>query len=610
MRGTKAIFAVAVLTAIVGLSSAANAQVQFVGVGSSAMFNTLSAAAFSDLCSSRTGSDCRHWSQSGKNAGDNQNWAQAVDGRNNAIPPEAGTFFVAWDNNSSPIKVWSYLSVDTIVGQRLFFAVPRATQQIDSGALTAGGGNKVPAAILFNRQTGTTQSDETTGIPSAVLSAIQTTFTAAISDVRPEDAKFEVNRVLATFAASGTGLGYGNSANTTCFQPPDSWTVTANLGCPIYGTWGGRSVPVQYAITGHDPFTSSPAWKYKTIEVGAEPVVFMFNASNANGLGALGADGNVAFKNLNRITAAYTFNGTLGRAQDLDPSLTLALQGIGSNPAVNPILREPLSGTMTTTEFNVFRTLETLKDIPTAASQETGVNLANACTLNVNCPDPLYLPGPGGSIRYRAIGTGAEISGVSNVGGIKHIADSIGYAFFSFGNVNPIGGSSGVGRYVTLDGVDPINQGYGSYVSDGVTYAPGQLPLCVAPCIAAGGTSLPNVRNGSYGAWSIIRAVTDATGVNLTNTQALVTAAQNEVNNTTADFVPFVCTNTTGLCTGEPGLHVFHSHFAPTGIAGAPHNGNVTATEVGGDVHGAVFTNQADLDYHTDTTKELVSIRQ
>ena len=610
MRGTKAFFAVVVLAAIVGLASVANAQVQFVGVGSSAMFNTISAAAFTDLCSSRAGSDCRHWSAKGKNSGDNQNWAQGVDSRNSSIPVEAGSFFVAWDNNSSPIKVWSYLSVDTIVGQRLFFAVPRATQQIDSGALSAAGQNLVPAAILLNRQTSADQADETTGIPSAVLSAIQTTFTAAISDVRPEDAKFEVNRILATFSASGTGLGYGNPANTTCFQPPDSWTVSANLGCPIYGTWGGRSVPVQYAITGHDPFTSSPAWKYKTIEVGAEPIMFLYNASNANGLGVLGGDGNVAFKNLNRITAAEVFNGTLGRAQDLDASLTLALQGISSNPGIFPILREPLSGTMTTTEFNVFRTIETLKDFPTAASQETGVNLANACTLGSNCPDPLFLPGPGGSTRYRAIGTGAEISGVSNVGGIKHIADSIGYAFFSFGNVNPIGGSSGVGRYVTLDGVDPINQSYGTYVSDGVTYGPGQLPLCLAPCTAPGGTSLPNIRNGSYGAWSIIRAVTDSTGANLTNTQALVTAAQNEVNNTTADFVPFVCTNTTGLCTGEPGLNVFHSHFTPTGIAGAPHNGNVTSTEVGGDVHGAVFTDQADLDYHTDTGKELVSIRQ
>jgi hypothetical protein len=610
MRGTKAIFAVVVLTAIVGLASVANAQVQFVGVGSSAMFNTVSAAAFTDLCSTRTGSDCRHWSASGKNSGDNQNWAQAVDSRSNAIPPEAGTFFVAWDNNSSPIKIWSYLSVDTIVGQRLFFAVPRATQQIDSGATTTGGQNKVPAAILLNHQTGTTQADETTGVPSAVLSAIQTAFTAAISDVRPEDAKFEVNRVLAAFTKTGTGLGYGTASNATCFQPPDNWTVSANLGCPIYGTQGGRSVPVQYAITGTDPFTHSKAWKYKTIEVGAEPIIFVFNATNPNGLGALGPDGNPAFKNLSRFAAAFAFNGTLGRAQDLDPSLTAALQTIGSNPGIVPILREPLSGTMTTTEFNVFRTTETLKEIPNSASQETGVDLGNSCALGSNCPDPLFLPGPGGSHRERAIGTGAEISGVSGAGGVKNDADSIGYAFFSFGNVNPIGGSSGHGRYVTLDGVDPINSGYGTYVSDGVTYGPGQLPLCIAPCTAPGGTSLPNVRNGSYGSWSIIRAVSDATGVNLTNTQALVTAAQNEVNNTTADFVPFVCTDTTGLCTGEPGLHVFHSHFTPTGVAGAPHNGNVTATEAGGDVHGAVFTDQADSDYHADTNLELVKLRQ
>ena len=610
MRGTKAFFALVVLTAIVGLASVANAQVQFVGVGSSAMFNTISAAAFTDLCSSRSGSDCRHWSQSGKNAGDNQNWAQGVDSRNNAIPPEAGTFFVAWDNNSSPIKIWSYLSVDTIVGQRLFFAVPRATQQIDSGALTAAGGNKVPSAILLNRQTNLDQADETAGIPSAVLSAIQTTFTAAISDVRPEDAKFEVNRILATFTASGTGLGYGNPANATCFQAPDSWTVSNILGCPIYGTWGGRSVPVQYSLTGTDPFTGSAAWKWKTIEVGAEPIIFVYNASNTSGLGVLGADGNVAFKNLNRITAAEVFNGTLGRGQDLDPSLTAALQGIPVNPPVFPILREPLSGTMTTTEFNVFRSVEMLKDLPTAASQETRVNLGNSCALNSNCPDPLYLPGPGSSIRYRAIGTGAEISGVSNVGGVKHIADSIGYAFFSFGNVNPIGGTSGVGRYVTLDGVDPFNAAYGSYTFDSVTYSPGQLPLCTAPCIQPGGTSLPNVRNGSYGAWSIIRAVSDSTGINLTNTQALVTAAQNEVNNTTADFVPFVCKDTSGLCTGEPGLHVFHSHFTPAGVAGAPHNGNTSSTESGGDVHGAVFTNQADLDFHADTGLELLKIRQ
>ncbi len=613
MRVTRAIFAAVVLTALVGLASVANAttyHVQFAGVGSSAMYNTISAAAFTDLCSSVAGSDCRHWSASGTNSADSQNWAQGVDSRNSSIPPEGGTFFVAWDNTSG--NVWSYLSVDTIVGERLFFANPRATQQVDSGAQTTAGQNKVPAAILYNRQTAADQADETTGVPFSVLVALQTAFTAAISDVRPEDAKFEVNRILAPFALNGNGLGYGTSGNATCFQGSDNWTVSLILGCPIYGTWGGRSVPVQYALTGKDPFSLNAAWKYKTIEVGAEPIIFVYNTTDPSGLGALGSDGNPAFKNLNRINAAWIFNGNLGRAQDLDPYLTTALKALGSNPPIFPILREPLSGTMTTTEFNVFRTVETQKETPNAASQETGVNLANVCTLGSNCPDPLYLPGPGGSVRYRAIGTGAEISGVSGVGGVKNAADSIGYTFFSFGNVNPLA-TAGKGKYVTLDGVDPINQSYGPYTFDGNPYGPGQLPNCLAPCQANGGTSLPNIRNGSYGAWSIIRAVTDAAGVNLTNTQALVTAAQNEVNNTTADFVPFVCSNATTCNIGgstEPGLHVFHSHFTPTGVAGAAHNGNVTATEGGGDVHGAVFTNQADLDYHTDTGKELISIRQ
>ncbi len=633
MRGTKAIFAAVVLTAIFGLVSVANAttyHVQVAAVGSSAMYNTISAASFTDLCSSVSGSDCRHWSAKGT-APDSQNWAQGVDSRNSSIPPESATFFVAWDNVSG--NVWTYLNVDTIVGERLFFANPRATQQIDSAATSTAGQNLVPAAILYNRCTGGNpacnggsglpgdQADETTGIPSGVLTAIQTAFTAAISDVRPEDAKFEVNRILAPFAVNGTGLGYGTSGNATCFQGSDNWTVSTILGCPIYGTWGGRSVPVQYALTGKDPFSGNAAWKYKTIEVGAEPIVFAYTVSDANGLGATGPDGiNVAFKNLNRINAAEVFNGTLGRAQDLDPALTIALQALGVNPGINVILREPLSGTMTTTEFNVFRTTEMLKELPNSASQETGVSLTNVCSLGVNCPDPLYLPGPGGSIRYRAIGTGAEVSGVSGVGGIKNLADGIGYTFFSFGNVNPIAGTpgssgtaGGKGRYLTLDGVDPLHTGYGPYTFNGQSYLAGQLPNCVAPCQENGGTSLPNIRNGSYGAWSIIRAVTDATGVNLTNTQALVTAAQNEVNNTVADIVPFVCTNATTCNIGgsiEPGLKVFHSHFTPTGVAGAPHNGNVTATESGGDVHGAVFTDQADLDYHIDTTKELVSIRQ
>jgi len=71
-------------------------------------------------------------------------------------------------------------------------------------------------------------------------------------------------------------------------------------------------------------------------------VVFVYNVTNASGLGAVGPDGtNVAFKNLNSFTATEVFNGTLTRAQDLDPSLTAALQALSVNGPIFPWLREP-----------------------------------------------------------------------------------------------------------------------------------------------------------------------------------------------------------------------------------------------------------------------------
>lgn len=105
--------------------------------------------------------------------------------------------------------------------------------------------------------------------------------------------------------------------------------------------------------------------------------------------------------------------------------------------------------------------------------------------------------------------------------------------------------ATGVGRYVTLDGIDPIQS----------TYTNGQLPTCTAPCPIAPGTSFPHIRDGSYRAWSIFRVITDTSGSNLTNAQALVTAAQNGVNSTVPDFVPFGPTPD-----GDPGLQTLQDH--------------------------------------------------
>jgi hypothetical protein len=552
MRGTKAILAVTVVAVIVGLTSVASAQgVKFVGVGSSALYTGSGLGVFNDVCSQRVGSDCRHYTIGGKNAANNNNFAQAVDSRNVSIPVEGGNLWVVWDNNTSPITIWAYLTVDSIVGNRCFFAVPRCSLQLDSGVLSTAGQNRIASSLMFNAQTHLNQADESS-LPSAVLSAVQTSFTAGLTDIRPEDAKFQTTRILAAYNATNlNGLGYG-VASANCPA------ATSLIGCQIKGTWGGAATPIQFNISGKDPFTALKVPASKTISIGAAPIVFVYN-NTGPGLSGGG------FTNVTFTTAAKLFNGTLGLASDVG--------GAGNNP-LSVLLREPLSGTMTTTEFTTFRVNLAPKFLPAKDSQEKGINLSAGACPGLGCPNPLNLASGIGGVRLRGIGTGQVISGNAGVGGIKNIADSVGYAFFSFGNVAPIAGAGGVGRYVTLDGVDPIS----------ASYTNGVLPLCTAPCPVAPGTSYPHLRDGSYRAWSVLRLVTDASGSNLTNAQAVVTAAQNEVNATVPDFVSYEPTPD-----GDPGMPYYRSHFKPTGVAGTPNNGNGAGVEKGGDVGGCPF---------------------
>lgn len=552
MRGTKAILAVVALAAIVGLTPVANAQVKFLGVGSSAMFTGSAVGTFNDVCSTRPGSDCRHYSIGGTNSGDGQNFAQAVDSRNAGIPVEGGNLWVIWDNNTSPITIWAYLTVDSVVGNRCFFATPRCQLQVDSGVLTTAGQNKVPSNLFFNKQTGLNQADEAS-LPSGILSVVQTAFTAALTDIRPEDGKFATNRILAAFNASNlNGLGYG-TASANC---PGA---TSLIGCPILSSFSSaKATPVQFNLSGgKDPFTLLKVPATTTIPIGAAPIIFVYN-NTGPGLSGGG------FTDISFTLAGQVFNGTKGLASDLPG-------GVGANP-LSVLLREPLSGTMNTTEFTTFRVAPAPNFAAAKNSQEKGINLAVGACPGLGCPNPLDLASTDGGVRLRGIGTGQIISGNGKgVGGIQNTPDSIGYAFFSYGNVKPI---VAVARYVTLDGVDGI-----APLSSG-----GVLPTCTAPCPVAPGTSYAHLRDGSYRAWSILRLVTDKSGPNFTNAQAVVTATQNEINATVPDFVSAVAT-----ADGDPGMLYYRSHFKPTGITGTPNNGNGAGIEVGGDVGGCPF---------------------
>jgi hypothetical protein len=224
----------------------------------------------------------------------------------------------------------------------------------------------------------------------------------------------------------------------------------------------------------------------------------------------------------------------------------------------------------------------------------------------------------GGGARYRAIGTGEEVLSVhdSNTAGKFAVAqDGIGFAFFSYGNVSTIANVTNYG-YITLNGVDPIFQTYGAgkSIDPGQPTIVGALPAqanlpaaCPSgfPCpenqIWGNGFSFPNLRNGTYRSWSLLRLV--ATGAANTAAIALKTASNKYVVSNTPDYVPgaaVTCTPSTcpGLLTGtiaDLGLKLVRSHYqqydgtnVKLGLfATAPDTCNVP--EKGGDMGGWII---------------------
>jgi hypothetical protein len=172
-----------------------------------------------------------------------------------------------------------------------------------------------------------------------------------------------------------------------------------------------------------------------------------------------------------------------------------------------------------------------------------------------------------------------------------NLTDGIGYAFNGFGNFSGITNSTNTAPYgyVSINGIDPIF----------ATHTNNYLPYCSYPCNEASiwgsvGTSYPNVRNGTYGAWSVLRIVTAASGATLTAVKDLVTASQDFVVNDVPDYVPATAV------AGDPGLTVWRSHYQQwdgTGatIGAAPSDGtfnaggNSTGGDKGGDMGGCIL---------------------
>src|SRR5215469_6311282 len=539
MSRFKAVFAVVILAAIVNVVPAhAAVQVKVMIAGSSAMWQSMALGAYNaGRCATGGVAPCHHYTGSNFNLTDTR--PTLLGGSNNNDP---GNIWIVWDNSATTRHVWAYIKVDSVVGTRCYFAQPHCNVNISSFP--------APANLISNAVWGTTAGDLT---PPAAVSALFTAspgvfVNVAATDIRPEDGLFaecRANSVLGGGLDGLDGLGWGTNGSGVC---PSSGTLGQLVGNPIAsGLPGSSSMATNLAfnIAGTDPFSGTAIPVPTTVSVGASPIIFITSRSGA---------------------LATVTNGTDAQLQSVFSGANCNASALGAPAGViQAYLREPLSGTMNTTEYNVFR-----RPNQNGTSQEKGVNAARLS--NSPCSG-------GGGGRTRVIGTGEAVKGVQN-SNANFGMDGIAYAFFSYGNVSSISNSPNFG-YLMLNGVDGIFANYagGDPGEPGNGTIPGaaNLPASCAgafPCpesaIWAGHKSFPNLRAGTYRAWSVLRVVSNGTA--LTNIKVLVNQSNGFVVKSTPDYVPFVAVKS-GTTTLDAGLPVQRSHYGAGAKNTAPDKG-------------------------------------
>jgi hypothetical protein len=578
MSRMKSIFAVLLLTAIVCIAPLAQAATtaEVTIAGSSAMWQTLALGAFSEA-----GAGAGHWTSA-------SNAVNLTDSRTTPVNVDPGTIWIVW--NAAATKVWSFNKVDSVVGNRCYFAQPQCSVNATLANLSGSGAQQISSVLWGADQAlpANVQSLFTTGTPVNV----------AATDIRPEDAAFAMCRANSALGGGSNGgsgsdgldgLGY-NSNNASGVCPAAGLPQANYVGSPVKSGYPASTTVanvLSFNIKGKDPISGTAIPAFTVIEVGVEPIVFITERDK----GQLSELTNATTQQLQQV-----FSGTNCDAS----ALGQAAGGIGI------FLREPLSGTYNTTESNVMRHPTVYGG--TGPSTILGVSMES----NVDAPSNNPLAGQsgtclnGGGARYRAIGTSEEVKSVLNSG--KNLGtDGIGYTFFSYGNVSSIANNPAYG-YVTLNNIDPIFASYGPQSSTGAGFDPGQpatagtlpgaanLPAsCGAafPCpesdIWAGGLSFPNVRNGTYPAWSLERLVSNGTG--LTNAKTLIKDSQAFVVTSVPDYIPATKTTAGGIT--DPGLLIVRSHYqqydgAGTLLGAAPVNSGTT--EAGGDMGGIILS--------------------
>jgi hypothetical protein len=555
MKFVKYLFALAI--ALCATANVSHAQqigtIQFLGGGSSALFLELGQAA---ATAPATSTPCV-WTQK-SNAG-----VLARDTRvGSPGTDEQGNIWVTWGPGSgscaapvAPYNIYSYMSLDSVLGDRCFFLdssttgngcvqiMTIASGTADAGLLGAGFGTPTP-------------------LPLDVIDSLnnQNWFVAG-TDIRPEDAKFASVRMFTACGASLQREPYLFTSYQT--RGLGYQTGTTGVGVTLKSFYSGKTFNVlDFNITGSDPITGQPVRAYTVTTVGAQPIVIAVAPAGGTGIGAAT---DIQAQNLSLF-----LNGTYGRSTDI--------QGPTATNAVTTLVREPLSGTYNTLEYSN----------PNSAQFKTSQDQLN-CSGSVFLQNPLHfasannvLIGGVHAFRNRVIGTSemvAELQAAST--------DTLGYFFWSAANASNLANA----KYLTIDGVDPIADDYS--VTNGVfPTAGGPVPLSAV--------TFKHLNAGSYPVWSALRLV--STSPTPAGVQALQLAAQT-LSSTQSDFIPL------------SSLNVWHSHFNMFSI-GVTNNSNgptinpVTPGDLcgipgalpegGGDAGGANITKVGNHDFCAD----------
>jgi hypothetical protein len=542
--------------ALIALSNSANAQTVAVnGLGSSALF--LEAGLGASTGTTPIGATCVWTTKSDLGTNTVTATDTSVTHSISTASKDKGNAWVAWTPSSQPAttascadsavssstQIYAYLQTDSVVGNRCLFNAQITDPTLhtpECGISYPTGGPSSESLIYPASDSSRTEF----ALPPTVAAALNLALVnAAGTDIRPEDAWFATKRALTacgTAVVSGSqylGLGYTNGSD-----------ITSSFG---------TSPSVFHVIDFSLP--SAPSVGYSVTAVGATPILVVVNGqSTTSGFGTR------TFNNITSANLALFLNGTSTKTDQVNNASAT------TGNSVTTLIREPLSGTFNTMEYNVPN--RTASGFQT--SQETG-----------NCP----LVNPLIGTRKRAIGTGQELSEVIDTAN----NDVLGYAFWSVANFKGFTSTAAPNaRYLTVDGIDPLISISGNHN--------GIIPLSGSSDMT--NVSLANLNNAgslntNYPIWSLLRFV----NVGTTPSTALTSLAA-----ATQNFVSFGSATSRPDFIIAPNLNVVRSHFVPPVPSTQPTpaaNGRVgtisstshcTNPEVGGDVGGVVLSLTAD----------------